>query len=151
MELRTTYISNCPLSIVTYTLDIFLQLLTHSPRRFNIRPRHYILPVFIFSVVYNIPRFFEWEAISVDYEVSCDDRNSDNGLGLVNGSLMDEGGNNSRTLESLEDVMMSEEEEEEGNCTKIVTNVTLAPRELRLHPMYIAVRRREREKRAFGN
>ena len=96
--------------------------------RVRIRSSYYILPVLLFSVIYNLPRFFEWRTVTEVTEVPCYYVEP---TPQSAGALADALNASASTARALT--------EEELNCTQLVHNVTLIARSLRQSPIYIAV------------
>ncbi|TRY77947.1 hypothetical protein TCAL_09774 [Tigriopus californicus] len=92
--------------------------------RFRIRASYFIVPVITFSILYNVPRFFEWRTVSEVVEIPCQQRIFvTNDTNLVPGEVF---------LATDENIL-------DSNCTDFVTNISLQARSLRKHPLYIAV------------
>ena len=62
----------CSWTTVSLTIERYFSLCDPFLRyRFMIKARHFVLSVITFSVLYNIPRFFEWMTYSALEEISC--------------------------------------------------------------------------------
>ena len=66
-------LSGSSFTTVALTVERFISVCKpYLTVRYNIRSRHFILPVLIFSLLYNLPRFFEWRTVVEDSVKSCD-------------------------------------------------------------------------------
>ncbi len=88
-------------------------------------PWAYIGPVVTFSVVYNLPRFFEWKTVTEVIEQPCYNLVYDN-------DTVDLNSNNN----------IGYHYEIVPNCSHKAFNVSLVPMALRLNEVYIAVSER---------
>ena len=49
---------------IAITIERFLAIrLPFFMQRYNIKARHFVIPVFFYAIIYNIPRFFEYRVV----------------------------------------------------------------------------------------
>ena len=152
-------LSGSSFTTVALTVERYVSLCAPYLRyTYHIKPKHFIVPVLIFSTLYNLPRFFEWKTHTDVYKRDCswmmesdqaqsstiNDQWIDSMINLYGESFLDKI-MESETLESLQPPQNFSKPttitgESAQNCSETVKNVTLVARSLRKNHTYVLVR-----------